>query len=1237
MRKAMICLAAFAVVLGSQGALAEASGTPISAPYSIEPIVELKIWEVGKPIPVDVRCRVQDGKQAQLAVACTAWVKVAAESSVEDVEVTLDKTKLEAGASTHAKVAGSILLKHSGEFILNYTISDEAGVVRGMQSLFVIARDGKVAISGSDFRICEWQFLMTRYGLALDTMVDELPVKLKMAVRNEYKTIRRDRTVKETQYDQQNTEQNTSQTTSSTSNTTSSTSNTKSGTTTFMAFWTASNGKRLSIVGAKVQVLDFSTKTVLEQGYLKLSGEYSDNLDAGGVFEFNTPAVDYEVWLIPEYNGALVGGQVVGSYDSFEVVDVMGESYDADFFSAKNAAEYTAPQSTGNEVDDARRSGVWGVYHGVLDIAKSAKDLHGLDKGSSFSVEFPSVRSPIDQDNGAFYSRASKNVFIGWNSRNGWDTLAHEYSHLIDDEYNIVDSSPGGGHYINQNAYLATADRQKTSNNKDASLRLAMSEAYATWFGTSLTLLSPYKDVIGTAGTPFGVGDTNYTGGVKFTYSLEDGPSGKYNTRGEDSELAIQRLMWDWCDDANNESRTVSGIEVRDRLTLGHADLLNSMKNKSLEGIYQLWRHKFLPGGDVSKFNQQAADAAEGLVFFGLGPVLTDPPQNTELDLSATNPDVTFKWVEKDDTGHSDMDFDEYKLVLYNSDYSKVLFERPWSTHKEYKLVKNDLRTIQNALGGSLSDVKAAVFGKDTLSPETGPYASNVIDLKTQGVNRWVVMVVDSSGSNGWTDPSDWRKTAAKEMIRRLLSVAEAQAQSTVPDRAASIDFDDYPTVLSGFDDPPVVEPTIDSVDSSGGTDIAAGIDSAATLLENAQVNGLSAFISGKAVICVFTDGENSAGPIPVIWSITAAIAKGIRVHYGILNPQIKGGVPDDSTGVKGGGGVHKGDPPYATIEEAVLASGGVYGQIRDDVSQLAFVDQMYRAGLTQGDPAQEGLIVGQVEIAGRLPDARQDVNYYFNGQQNEDVTITVTGLDFDPEIYLVDRNGQFIASDKNYEGDPVAEIVTVLPYTGMYNVKIFAKGGETGRFNIFVDVENPGSGIIEDVTQHTTVSFSNWTLDRSTGALIGTMVLRNNTGSPKTLKDAFWYAVPASANVFLAAPEGATPDGVPYLDITAEVVAALPNVGNGDLNLDPGEEVTIGGIAVYSRDRSLPQSYVFALWADPPAGATPRRHITDKDGNGVIDDFEVLEVVDLWNGGEFNDFGLLEAIEFWRAGGYEW
>jgi hypothetical protein len=102
---------------------------------------------------------------------------------------------------------------------------------------------------------------------------------------------------------------------------------------------------------------------------------------------------------------------------------------------------------------------------------------------------------------------------------------------------------------------------------------------------------------------------------------------------------------------------------------------------------------------------------------------------------------------------------------------------------------------------------------------------------------------------------------------------------------------------------------------------------------------------------------------------------------------------------------------------------------------------------------------------------------------------------------------------------------------------------------------------------------------------MIASITLSNSTGKAEMpLEKVFWYAITESTNLMLANPTGTT-NGLRYVDVTAQVEAQLPSVGNGDLKLDVGESVTIT-VAFYSRDLSIPTGHVFSIWADP----TPRR-----------------------------------------------
>lgn len=133
--------------------------------------------------------------------------------------------------------------------------------------------------------------------------------------------------------------------------------------------------------------------------------------------------------------------------------------------------------------------------------------------------------------------------------------------------------------------------------------------------------------------------------------------------------------------------------------------------------------------------------------------------------------------------------------------------------------------------------------------------------------------------------------------------------------------------------------------------------------------------------------------------------------------------------------------------------------------------------------------------------------------------------------------------------------------------------------------IETGGSSAVIDVTGDVTTNWpaDSWQMNPKTGTMLGRLVLTNNTDSTKTLQQVFRYAVPETSQIRLMHPDGTLDDGTPYIDVTAKVEAALPGVGNGDLNLDPGETVIIDGIEFYSHDRTTPLGHVYAVWADPP------------------------------------------------------
>lgn len=104
-----------------------------------------------------------------------------------------------------------------------------------------------------------------------------------------------------------------------------------------------------------------------------------------------------------------------------------------------------------------------------------------------------------------------------------------------------------------------------------------------------------------------------------------------------------------------------------------------------------------------------------------------------------------------------------------------------------------------------------------------------------------VVFSIDSSGSMSWNDPDDLRLQASKEFVDRLRQ----------EDRSAVVDFDSYArTIVSLTTDKQAVKYAIDTIDSSGGTDLYQGLNQAVNeLVKNRNT-------THKRFIIFLTDGD---------------------------------------------------------------------------------------------------------------------------------------------------------------------------------------------------------------------------------------------------------------------------------------------------------------------------------------------------------------------------------------------
>lgn len=184
----------------------------------------------------------------------------------------------------------------------------------------------------------------------------------------------------------------------------------------------------------------------------------------------------------------------------------------------------------------------------------------------------------------------------------------------------------------------------------------------------------------------------------------------------------------------------------------------------------------------------------------------------------------------------------------------------------------------QLALGSSPDTTIPPYVTKD-VSPQdihvagTGFYEETTVTITVTGAGGTsttitpldVVFAIDSSGSMSWNDPGGLRKTAAKSFVDKM---------DAARDLAGVVSWDDgidFTFALSN--DFTAVKNQIDTVDSSGGTNLDAGLSSAIGLLDAGKQT------DSIPVIIFLTDGDGtytyaaSSGPASV------AAAKGYVIY----------------------------------------------------------------------------------------------------------------------------------------------------------------------------------------------------------------------------------------------------------------------------------------------------------------------------------------------------------------------
>ncbi len=133
------------------------------------------------------------------------------------------------------------------------------------------------------------------------------------------------------------------------------------------------------------------------------------------------------------------------------------------------------------------------------------------------------------------------------------------------------------------------------------------------------------------------------------------------------------------------------------------------------------------------------------------------------------------------------------------------------------------------------------------------------------------------------------------------------------------------------------------------------------------------------------------------------------------------------------------------------------------------------------------------------------------------------------------------------------------------------------------------------------------WVFDPRLGIYIGTLTITNPETALQRYGAPFGFSVESTEWHWLRYPTGIDADtGMPYVDITPEVLILLSGTGNGDAYLDPGESVMVGGIELMGRrepddlvtglqfESSLVEPFPFVEMLHPVRN--------DFDGDGITD-----------------------------------
>jgi len=622
-----------AVSLSVLSPLALADGYDVGSTQGVEPPITLAPQLPECPvssgeivsIPITIQVRPEPKwYNVNLSSNLTAFQGIVKDCTISSVNFIPMNNQIQFKADIlQREVDIQISFHAAGEYILTIKASSAGYIIE--EPVFIIVRENNVYLSLGSFASCEWKALLNEYarrkGISGKTILEDDVNTL----RKELKSILENRRSLEIQ--------NSQESRSLRELGTLLTPPKRGDTITFIAKWTTPQKSVESpILNAKIQIIKRGGTPFILEGYL--SGDATDPgssvvLGMEGQYTFeaweDNPAFDVKISpVFPGFNGQSPFSVI--NYDTVSADEYLVAN-ETDVTSGEIKYTLSAASSFTTGSAQEQEALTWLLFHGAQDVARQSLSQLSAEIPNDLKIYYPNSNLAAG---GAYWcsgncgssSPHGKGVYLKRNYAEKWDVIAHELSHAIDDKYSI--SVGQGGSHNGQNQYHTgsldgtTIKNSETYHNKKYALRLAFSEGFATYNGNSILGHSLYKGLVS------GVGDSSYEGWL----DLENRTSPDF--RGEDTEIAVLRILWDLYD-SDQDNYSFGGLGLRDQLGLGLRGVWNLLNGANHENISEFWLDAFLNNIDTARLTEQSLLATRSFCDMGVAPLLIEPKDNAKL------------------------------------------------------------------------------------------------------------------------------------------------------------------------------------------------------------------------------------------------------------------------------------------------------------------------------------------------------------------------------------------------------------------------------------------------------------------------------------------------------------------------------------------------------------------------------------------------------------------------------